>query len=200
MAHRHIFLAKLCEQAERYDDMVTHIREVASTSGKLSFEEQTLLSTAYGHVICARRVSLRNMLAINPSPTSRGYVCTIREELESICGEVLQLIDSGLLAMATSATSKVYYYKMYELSAHDLSVANISSFRKGDYNRYLAEYGSNEVRSAAITSAEEAYEVVLIHARRLFHISDDQRANTYRVIRPAWNLPKLSSMLRHQCG
>lgn len=31
----------------------------------------------------------------------------------------------------------------------------------GDYNRYLAEYGADERRSAAVISAEEAYKVIL---------------------------------------
>lgn len=96
--------------------MATHMKEVARAGRELNFEEQTLLSTAYRQIVNARRASIRNISAITPSSASRDYTHKIRKELESVCEELLLLIDRRLLPMATSAVSRVYYYKMYNFS------------------------------------------------------------------------------------
>ncbi|KAH8662783.1 14-3-3 domain-containing protein [Ilyonectria robusta] len=142
------FLARLCEQAGRYDDMVTHVNEVASAGGELSFEEQNLLSTAYRNVVGTRRASLRIISSIEEvdsrsakdATTIREYRHKILNELEKFCEDLLEALDERLIPIATAGMSKVFYYKM-----------------KGDYSRDLAEFGSGEKRSTAITSAKEAY-------------------------------------------
>ena len=55
-----VYMAKLAEQAERYDEMVQYMKEVASQSqSDLTLEERNLLSVAYKNVVGARRASLR---------------------------------------------------------------------------------------------------------------------------------------------
>jgi 14-3-3 protein epsilon len=44
---QHVFLAKLSEQAERFDEMVEHMKAVAEIDQELSVEERNLLSVAY---------------------------------------------------------------------------------------------------------------------------------------------------------
>lgn len=144
--------------------MTTHMKEVITTSRELTFEEQTLFSTSYRSVVNSRRVSILNLSAVKPSNISRDYCAKIQKELESVCEELLQLIDENLLPMATSAMSRVYYYKMYSFSVNQPSSIN-SCVRKGDYNRYLAEYGSDELRGDAVASAEAAYKVMLWRPR-----------------------------------
>ena len=55
------YLAKLAEQAERYDEMVEYMKQVAhhrSSDGQdLTLEERNLLSVAYKNVVGARRAS-----------------------------------------------------------------------------------------------------------------------------------------------
>ncbi|KAG0044222.1 14-3-3 protein, partial [Linnemannia elongata] len=53
----HVYLAKLAEQAERYEEMVKNMKDVASVGKELSVEERNLLSVAYKNVIGARRAS-----------------------------------------------------------------------------------------------------------------------------------------------
>ncbi|EQB53167.1 hypothetical protein CGLO_07141 [Colletotrichum gloeosporioides Cg-14] len=53
------FLARLCEQAERYDEMVGYMKEVAKLGGELSVDERNLLSVAYKNVVGTRRASWR---------------------------------------------------------------------------------------------------------------------------------------------
>ncbi|KAJ1965557.1 Protein bmh2, partial [Dispira parvispora] len=59
-----VYMARLAEQAERYDEMVTFMKDVAKLGGELSVEERNLLSVAYKNVIGARRASWRIVSSI----------------------------------------------------------------------------------------------------------------------------------------
>ncbi|KAL1958784.1 hypothetical protein VTO42DRAFT_3903 [Malbranchea cinnamomea] len=144
------FLARLCEQAERYDEMVTYMKEVANLGGELSVDERNLLSVAYKNVVGTRRASWRIISSIEQKEESKGaeknvaiiaeYRQKIESELERVCRDVLEVLDNSLIPKAESGESKVFYYKM-----------------KGDYHRYLAEFASGEKRKVAATAAHEAY-------------------------------------------
>ncbi|UPX18024.1 uncharacterized protein EKO05_0008348 [Ascochyta rabiei] len=144
------FLARLCEQAERYDEMVTYMKEVAKIGGELTVDERNLLSVAYKNVVGTRRASWRIISSIEQKEESKGsekHVGTIRDyrqkietELEKVCQDVLNVLDESLIPKAESGESKVFYHKM-----------------KGDYHRYLAEFASGEKRKVAATAAHEAY-------------------------------------------
>ncbi|ROT40044.1 14-3-3-like protein [Sodiomyces alkalinus F11] len=144
------FLARLCEQAERYDEMVGYMKEVAKLGGELTVDERNLLSVAYKNVVGTRRASWRIISSIEQKEESKGsekHVTIIREyrskietELEQVCQDVLDVLDESLIPNAQTGESKVFYHKM-----------------KGDYHRYLAEFASGEKRKNAATSAHEAY-------------------------------------------
>jgi 14-3-3 protein epsilon len=59
-----VFMAKLAEQAERYDEMLDSMKSVAGFDTELTVEERNLLSVAYKNVIGARRASWRIMSSI----------------------------------------------------------------------------------------------------------------------------------------
>ncbi|KAJ5585271.1 14-3-3 protein [Penicillium hispanicum] len=144
------FLARLCEQAERYDEMVTYMKEVANIGGELTVDERNLLSVAYKNVVGTRRASWRIISSIEQKEESKGseeHVTIIRDyrqkietELEKVCQDVLDVLDEALIPKAETGESKVFYYKM-----------------KGDYHRYLAEFASGNKRKVAATAAHEAY-------------------------------------------
>lgn len=54
-----IFQAQICEQSNRYDDMVKVMHKLCRNYGDLSVEERNLLSCAYKNVIGSRRTSWR---------------------------------------------------------------------------------------------------------------------------------------------
>ena len=54
-----VYMSKLAEQAERYDEMLDAMKVVASYDTELTVEERNLLSVAYKNVIGARRASWR---------------------------------------------------------------------------------------------------------------------------------------------
>ncbi|EEQ34391.1 3 protein epsilon [Microsporum canis CBS 113480] len=144
------FLARLCEQAERYDEMVTYMKEVASIGGELTVDERNLLSVAYKNVVGTRRASWRIISSIEQKEESKGsekhvqaiseYRQKIQAELERVCQDVLDVLDQSLIPKAESGESKVFYHKM-----------------KGDYHRYLAEFASGNKRKNAVTAAHDAY-------------------------------------------
>ncbi|KAG9389721.1 hypothetical protein J8273_8395 [Carpediemonas membranifera] len=145
-----IYLAKLNESAERYEEMVSCMKDVAALNVELSVEERNLLSVAYKNVISARRASWRIVSSIESKEESRGaegHVEIIREyrrkiegELNDICTDLLTLLDKNLLPSSTTGEAKVFYYKM-----------------KGDYHRYLAEIAVGDSRKETAEESLSAY-------------------------------------------
>lgn len=135
-----VYLAKLAEQAERYEgnlfssnsktftrlivyvEMVENMKVVASADQELSVEERNLLSVAYKNVIGARRASWRIVTSIEQKEESKGneaqvklikeYRQTIEKELGKICEDILEVLDKHLIASAQTGESKVFYHKM----------------------------------------------------------------------------------------
>lgn len=129
-----VYMAKVAEQAERYDDMADFMEKLILDNDKLtelSVEERKLFSVAYKNKVGARRASWRMLQKelgrdnADQVAAVLGYRAKIESELSSICGGVLRLVDSHLVPSASSAESKVFFLKM-----------------KGDYYRYLAEFKS----------------------------------------------------------
>jgi len=145
-----VYMAKLAEQAERYDEMVENMKNVATAGQDLTVEERNLLSVAYKNVIGARRASWRIVSSIEQREESKGHAAQVekikayREKIESelrkICDDILEVLDKSLIPSASSGESKVFYYKM-----------------KGDYHRYLAEFTGADTRKDASNKSLEAY-------------------------------------------
>ncbi|WP_411022991.1 14-3-3 family protein, partial [Salmonella sp. s51228] len=99
-----LFIAKLAEQAERFEDMVTHMKIVIrNQSGTISSEIRNLLSVAYKNVIGARRSAWRILSTIennekqkNKEETSQQaqkYRERVEVELDDICNDIIEIID-----------------------------------------------------------------------------------------------------------
>lgn len=89
--------AKLAEQAERYDDMATAMKQVTETGVELTNEERNLLSVAYKNVVGARRSSWRVISSIEQKTDgserkqqmAKEYRERVEKELREICFDVL---------------------------------------------------------------------------------------------------------------
>lgn len=89
--------AKLAEQAERYDDMASAMKQVTETGVELSNEERNLLSVAYKNVVGARRSSWRVISSIEQKTEgsekkqqmAKEYREKVEKELREICYDVL---------------------------------------------------------------------------------------------------------------
>lgn len=145
-----VYMAKLAEQAERYDEMVTYMKDVAKLDQELTIEERNLLSVAYKNVIGARRASWRIVSSIEQKEQAKAnapqiaqikaYRDKIEAELAKICDDILEVLESHLIKAAESGESKVFYHKM-----------------KGDYYRYLAEFATGDKRTTSSDNSLEAY-------------------------------------------
>ncbi|GKT42036.1 protein 14-3-3 family [Colletotrichum spaethianum] len=152
-----VYLAKLAEQAERYEEMVENMKIVASEDRDLTVEERNLLSVAYKNVIGARRASWRIVTSIEQKEESKGnssqvglikeYRQKIEAELAKICDDILDVLDAHLIPSAKSGESKVFYHKIIIDSLN----------RKGDYHRYLAEFAVGDRRKDSADKSLEAY-------------------------------------------
>ncbi|XP_062077082.1 14-3-3-like protein GF14 psi [Humulus lupulus] len=148
-----VYMAKLAEQAERYDEMADFMKKLVAEDldvGELTVEERNLFSVAYKNMVGARRASWRIVSSIEQKEETRGnaeHVSTIKDyrskienELASICGDILDVLEKKLVPSATAPESKVFYLKM-----------------KGDYHRYLAEFQNGFDRKEAAENTLTAY-------------------------------------------
>lgn len=121
-------LARNAEAAERYEDMCAFMNALVKDSKNqdLSVDERNLLSVAYKNSIGARRSSWRVLSSeeYKDDAQAASYRVAIEKELETLCQEVLDLLENFLVPQAKDAAgeSSVFYLKM-----------------TGDYYRYLAE-------------------------------------------------------------
>ena len=132
---QNVYMAKIAEQAERYDEMVESMKQVARLDVELTVEERNLLSVAYKNVIGARRASWRIVSSIEQKEETKGneghvtkikvlspsppplyfsliifpqeYCVQVQTELTNICNDILNILDRHLIPSATTGESKV---------------------------------------------------------------------------------------------
>lgn len=159
---QYIELAKWAEQAERYEDMTENMKKVVELGESLSDSERNLLSVAYKNVVGARRSAWRVISSVEAkTPEDKKaaiakYREKIEQELNSMCDEILGLLDEKLLAKKdgqdgekdsqAALSSDVFFKKM-----------------KGDYLRYKVEVAGpatpeNKKRAEIAKESEEAYQ------------------------------------------
>merc|ERR1712048_496483 len=147
---KEVYFAKLAEQAERYDEMASHMETVGKSGEELSTEERNLLSVAYKNAVGSRRAAWRIITSVMQKEQTKGneenakyakeYCGKVEAELQKICNTILGLLDSSLIPKTSSDESKVFYQKM-----------------KADYYRYIAEFTEGDKKSKAAESARVAY-------------------------------------------
>jgi len=145
-----VYMAKMAEQAERYDEMADFMKIVSEFQEELTVEERNLLSVAYKNAVGSRRASWRIISSVEQKESSKGneeagkraaeYRLTVEKELDDICEKILKLLDDNLIPNSNTGESKVFYYKM-----------------KGDYYRYIAEYKADDAKKTAADNAHDAY-------------------------------------------
>jgi len=162
LKEKNVYLAKLSEQAERYDEMKDCMKLAASNqkeTGELTVEERNLLSVAYKNAVGSRRASWRIVSSVEQKETSKGntenaklaqeYRAKVEVELNSICNEILELLDKNLIQDNTPGEGKVFFFKM-----------------KGDYHRYKAEYSATSEKKSSAEAAKQAYDQAMEVAKR----------------------------------
>jgi len=128
-----IYLSKVSEQTERFEDMLDYMKKVVALAQELNVEERNLLSVAFKNSVGSRRTAWRALSSIESKEESKGntknigliknFKKRIEDELTNFCNDIINLLDKSLVPQANQPEAKVFYLKM-----------------KGDYFRYMAEY------------------------------------------------------------
>ena len=153
---QNIFLARVAEQAERFDDMVNYLAAVLDAKGQdVSSDERNLLSVAFKNLISSKRAACRTIAAIEQNPkyskfseALANYKQGIENKLTQDCERIIQMINDKVLAKTCAGEPKAFFVKMV-----------------GDYYRYISENAKDakleEVKSKALEAYKEANEIEL---------------------------------------
>ena len=144
-----IFLARVAEQAERFEDMVDFLDEVlAAKAGGVNPDERNLLSVAFKNLISSKRAACRTISAIEQNPKYTkfnaallAYKTKIETQLMADCQKVIDMINSRVLSGECSDEAKAFFVKMV-----------------GDYYRYIAENAKDAKLEEVKQKAKQAYE------------------------------------------
>ena len=143
-------MARVAEQAERFDDMVTYLVDVVkSKSDDFTTEERNLLSVGFKNQIGSKRTAIRTISAIeqNPKYTKFGeglkaYKTKIEQELFNQCISIVDIVKQECMKVASTDETKAFFYKMI-----------------GDYYRYVAECAQADKLDSVKNGALENYKL-----------------------------------------
>lgn len=148
------FMARVADQAERYQDVIKNLNTIIDMDPKLSPDERNLLSVAYKALTGSDRSALRtvnafledeSIKAINERVEKLEQLRTkLVAELDGYCNELISLTDTKLLPAADDALTKVFYEKL-----------------KADYYRYSVEFKPESERKEGSEKAKASYEAAM---------------------------------------
>lgn len=148
------FMARVADQAERYQDVIKNLNTIIDMDPKLSPDERNLLSVAYKALTGSDRSALRTVNAFLEDETIKAInerVVKLEElrtklvtELDGYCNELIDLTDKKLLPAADDALTKVFYEKL-----------------KADNYRYSVEFKPESERKEGSEKAKASYEAAM---------------------------------------
>jgi len=145
-----LYMARLSEQTERFEDMITYMKKYIENTKDLKDEERNLLSIAYKNAVGSRRTAWRAISAFENKEKTKNsrqievikyYKAKIEKELENYCHELVSLIDQSLFKQSLPVEAKVFYLKM-----------------KADYFRYMSEFYISENFKKSSDNAMRSYQ------------------------------------------
>jgi len=150
-------LCKWSEITERYEDMCEYLQLLLKArKGDLNDEERNLFSVGFKSVVGNLRRSWRSLDPENGAEKFGPYRKYIQTKIETVCGNVVNLIESPILEKEEEkrktadtderkrkqAEAETFYHKMV-----------------GDYERYKAELKPDEVSSKAADAYKKATDI-----------------------------------------
>jgi len=144
-----IFMARVADQSERYEDMVDFLREIIEeSSDDVSTDVRNLLSVGFKNLISSQRSAWKTVQAIEQnkkyaeySSNCAEYKTKIAKELEDNCNKIIDIVKEYSLPKAGDDEAKVFYLKMI-----------------GDYYRYTAETAAGDKLNEVTEKASEFYQ------------------------------------------
>jgi len=153
-----LFMAKMAEQAERYEEMVKYMKRIISngiTGDELTVEERNLISVGYKNMMSVRRSAWRTVQQFEDKEKRNAEsddknLKMIQDYKQTIADEVFNLIKEvidDIVNMYTKGPQK----------AEDTEVYVFFKKMEGDYNRYGAEITHSAERASYKEAALKAY-------------------------------------------
>jgi len=143
-------MARVAEQAERFDDMVSYLQKVVSNKNEdFTTEERNLLSVGFKNQIGSKRTAIRTISAIEQNPKYQKFASglleykkKIEKELYEQCMSIVDIVKDQCMKVAATDETKAFFYKMI-----------------GDYYRYVAECAQPEKLEKVKDGALENYQL-----------------------------------------
>lgn len=141
-------MARVAEQAERFDDMVGFLQPILrEKGGDFTVEERNLLSVGFKNLIGGKRTAIRTISAIEQNPKYQKfggalaeYKKKIEEELQKDCQNIINMIKNDAMKTQQEAEGRAFFLKMV-----------------GDYFRYMAESAQGDKLAQARDGALQHY-------------------------------------------
>jgi 14-3-3 protein epsilon len=151
-----VFMARVAEQAERFEDMVDFLIPVLQSKGaNVTSDERNLLSVAFKSLISSKRAAVRTISAIEQNPkyskfgdALQAYKRKIETMLYDDCEKIIRIVKEKVLTQPCDGEPKAFFVKMV-----------------GDYYRYIAETADGarleDVKTKALQAYSEAQQISL---------------------------------------
>jgi len=164
----YVYLAKLFERAERYEDMVVWITKFIQLEPKLSMDERNILSAGFKNIIGGKRSSWRLLQNLERKEEKKGNNTNlngvreikkkVENEMRRICDDIQSILDKYLVPNSKDSENKVFYLKL-----------------KGDYYRYRAEFTDGAENEENTNRADKVYQDAYVIAEKDIPISSSTR-------------------------
>ncbi|XP_052177605.1 14-3-3-like protein GF14 kappa [Diospyros lotus] len=145
--HEYLYMAKLADQAGRYEDTITFMETLVigfiPAGDEPTLEERNLLFSAYKNLASPLRDALQVISKDTDNKKKELHVryrSKIESKLSELCARIMKLLCLHLMPKASTDESKVFYFKM-----------------AGDYQRYMIEFKSERERMEAAMKAKASY-------------------------------------------
>ena len=160
----YVYLSKLYEKAQRYEDMISAINDYIELDPKLTKEERNILSAGYKNILYDKRENRKFLSSMERKEMKKKskqviYIQEIKnhieKEIKKIVDNVHNIIDKYLIPNCEDNESKIFYMRL-----------------KADHYRYLCELSKEK---EFIEKAEKIYkEAYNIAIKELPHINNER--------------------------
>ncbi len=147
-----IYLARIHDRAEKYEDMVKFIIQFCKMDPNLNPEERDLLAAGFKNLISTKRNSWRILDLMErkeEKKKSNNLICLkevksqVESEIKRLCNDIQNLLEEYVIPASEQIDDKealVFYFKL-----------------QGDYFRYRAEVTTQSEFDKCVDEAESAY-------------------------------------------
>ena len=128
-------MARVSEQAERFDDMVDFLKIVVESKGaEMSSDERTLISVAFKNLVTSTRTCWRTVRAIQMNSKYKKFEASLEEyrtrlenNMFNDCSMIIEMIQTQVLNKKCEDEAKAFFVKLI-----------------ADNHRYIAEMSQGE--------------------------------------------------------